>query len=138
MRSWVRPASASNSPKVCRRSSGANATGAGNFASYSVRQTKRASAGTRASNPSNAGDTNAAVSWRARSARKFMNTTASPSAIGCAPSMTVGSTNSSFSPRAYAASSAATPLGAWWSLLASTIASHARRTRSQRLSRSIA
>ena len=43
---------------------------------------------------------NALASWRARSARKFMNTSASPSCTGAPSPTTVGVTNSSFSPRA--------------------------------------
>src|SRR3546814_3214655 len=62
MRSWLRPASAITSPSVLSRFSGANATAAGNRASYSLRQTKRRSNGTRArANPSKPGATKAAV-----------------------------------------------------------------------------
>ena len=73
----------------------------GRLASYSVRLTKRDSGTTRGrTKPVKSGRTKQAVISRARSARKFINTTASPSRIGTASARTVGCTNSSVSPRA--------------------------------------
>jgi len=88
--------------------------------------------------PSKLASTNACDISRARSERKFMKTTASPSTTFAPSRTTVGFTNSSFSPRAYARSSASTALAACSGESAFATASYASCTRSQRLSRSIA
>ena len=144
MRSCVRPSAERTSPKPFLIVCGANATGsAANSSPYDVRQTYAESFGTRArAKPANAGSVSARVSCRARSARKFMNTTASPSAIAAgrpaASTTAVACTNSSVSPRAYAAASAACADAATCGARPSTTSSYAGATRSQRWSRSIA
>ena len=102
---WRQPASENVSARE-RACSGGKATSTGRPASYSVRVTTsrpvgagRPSGAVR-SKPSKTGSPSAWVSWRARSARKLAWMTGSPErTMPSTPSMTVGSRNSSFSPR---------------------------------------
>ena len=87
------------------------AAGRPNSFLYSVNPTKLSRGGRGRGKSENVSSVSARVSCRARSARKLKKTTASPSRIGPTGSpsswRTVGCTNSSVSPRPYAASRAA-------------------------------
>ena len=108
------PLSATISPKVAGKSNGGNATGRSNFSLYWVIVTNAARAGARERGKFvNVGSDRASVICLARSARKFANTITSPSStrtiLPLTSWMVLGWTNSSVSPRPYAASSAAIP-----------------------------
>ncbi|MCY1367572.1 hypothetical protein D9M69_545150 [compost metagenome] len=100
MRSWVLPFFARYSPRTLSRDSGLNALGAGMLAAYWVSMTKPAMFSSRWRwNSLKPGSTKARDSSRARSARKFMKITASPSSTFTGSPMRVALTNSSLSPR---------------------------------------
>ena len=114
IRSCVLPCFSNHSPNTFVKGSGANAIGALMSAAYSVIITKALNCGDFfLSKPLKSASTKARVISRARSALKLAKITVSPSLISAAawPSGTtvVAATNSSFSSRAYAASSAVTP-----------------------------